>query len=167
MWLAFVLALAVAQAPAKKITETVHLVITTSVAPAASSSRKVSLYADVAPRPLMHVYAPGQEGYLAIALTLETDGSFDAGKAKYPAGEKLFMPLLKETQLVYAKPFRITQEVTLRPAAAGAAPRPLIIKGTLRYQACDDKICYVPKSVPVEWTLDEPRSAKGALRPPL
>jgi hypothetical protein len=27
------------------------------------------------------------------------------------------------------------------------------IEGTLRYQACDDRMCYVPKSVPLKWTL--------------
>ena len=29
----------------------------------------------------------------------------------------------------------------------------LTIKGTLRYQACDDKVCFRPTSVPVEWSL--------------
>lgn len=155
IWLVVALAAAVAQAPAKKAVATAHLVVTTSVAPeTAASGRTVSLYADVAPKPLMHVYAPGQEGYLAIGLTLDPDASFEAAKAKYPAGEQLFMPLLNETQLVYAKPFRITQDVTLR-AGAGAASGPLTIKGTLRYQACDDKICYLPKSVSLEWTVRE------------
>jgi DsbC/DsbD-like thiol-disulfide interchange protein len=130
----------------------------------AASGRKVSLQVEVAPKPLMHVYAPGQEGYIAIVLTLDTDASFEAAKAKYPAGEKLFMPLLNETQLVYAKPFRITQAVTFR---SQAAPGPRTIKGTLRYQACDDKICYRPTSIPIEWTVDESRGAKRELRPPL
>lgn len=159
IWLALALALSVAQAPApaKKIADTAHLVLTTSVAIGASSPGKVSLHVDVAPKPSMRVYAPGQEGYLAIALALEADGSFDAAKPKYPAGEKLFMPLLRETQLVYAKPFRITQEVAIRRGA----PRPRVIKGTLRYQACDDKVCYLPKSVPIEWPID---AAPGAGR---
>ena len=30
---------------------------------------------------------------------------------------------------------------------------PLTIKGTLRYQACDDKVCFRPTNVPVEWTV--------------
>jgi hypothetical protein len=28
-----------------------------------------------------------------------------------------------------------------------------VIKGTLRYQACDDTICYMPKNVPVSWSI--------------
>ena len=59
------------------------------------------------------------------------------------------MPALKETQRVYAKPFRITQEVTL----GADAPETLTVKGTLRYQACDDTICYLPVTVPVSWTV--------------
>ena len=27
------------------------------------------------------------------------------------------------------------------------------ITGTLQYQACDDKICYTPVSVPLSWTI--------------
>ena len=29
----------------------------------------------------------------------------------------------------------------------------LKIDGTLRYQACDDVICYLPESRPVSWTI--------------
>lgn len=147
--------------------DTAHLTVTTSASDeAAAPGHKVSLLVDVSPKPKMHVYAPGQEGYLAITLTLDADPAFTAGKATYPAGEKLFMQILNETQLVYAKPFRIVQDVTLAltremrqraalrlssgQAAAGAS---LTIKGTLRYQACDDKICYLPANVPVEWAL--------------
>jgi thiol:disulfide interchange protein DsbD len=152
IWVMLVLAGVLAQAPANRTadTETAHLVVTTSVAAEAAPGGKVSLLVEVEPKPSMHVYAPGQKGYQAIALTLDAGPSFTAAKAKYPAGEKLFMPLLNETQLVYSKPFRITQDVTLR---AAAAPGPLTVKGTLRYQACDDKICYRPVTIPVAWTL--------------
>ena len=29
----------------------------------------------------------------------------------------------------------------------------LTIEGALKYQACDDRICYPPETVPVRWTL--------------
>jgi hypothetical protein len=29
----------------------------------------------------------------------------------------------------------------------------LTLTGTLEYQACDDKICFNPASVPLSWTL--------------
>jgi DsbC/DsbD-like thiol-disulfide interchange protein len=146
--LLFVLAvlLAGSQTP-KKPVETAHLSIAASVT--REPANKATLALDIVPKPRMHVYAPGQEGYIAIAITLDSSPAFTAERAKYPAAEKFFMPALKDTQLVYMKPFRITQEVTL---AAGAEP--VTIKGTLRYQACDDLVCYLPKTVRVEWVIE-------------
>jgi DsbC/DsbD-like thiol-disulfide interchange protein len=142
--------LGVQEPAAKTPIETAHLslVASTSVATVATGGT-VTLRIDVTPKPKMHVYAPGQDGYIPIQLTLTGDAAFTAAKAKYPAGEKYVMPALNETQIVYAKPFRITQDITLRPSAAGT----VTVKGSVRYQACDDTICYLPKTVPVEWTM--------------
>jgi len=48
--------------------------------------------------------------------------------------------------LVYSKRFRIAQEVTV--AKGGVAG---VITGTLRYQACDDAMSYMPVTVPLTW----------------
>jgi Disulphide bond corrector protein DsbC len=142
-------AVAAQDLPASK-KETKHLTVTTSATPETTvPGKRVTLAVDVAPKPKMHVYSPGQEGYIAITLTLDADPAFTAAKAKYPAGEKIYMTILKETQLVYAKPFRIAQDVTLKPGATGT----VTVKGTLRYQACDDTICYLPTTVPLTWNL--------------
>ena len=150
----------------RHVKETAHLTVTTSASQdAVAPGTRLSLMVDVAPKPKMHVYAPGQEGYIAITLTLDPDPAFTAGKATYPAGEKILIKILNETQLVYAKPFRIAQDVTLRRGSGQAlASTPemrrratdgasLTIKGALRYQACDDKICYLPVNMPLAWTL--------------
>ena len=34
-----------------------------------------------------------------------------------------------------------------------APPGPATIAGVFRYQACDDRMCYVPRSVPLKWTF--------------
>ena len=151
MLIAVVVVALLAQAPAKKPIETAHLSMTTSTSAAAvAAGGKVTLWLDVTPRPKMHVYAPGQDGYIAITLTLDADSGVTAAKAKYPAGEKYVMPALNETMLVYAGPFRIAQDVTIKPGAGGTRT----IKGSVRYQACDDQICFLPKTVPVEWTVN-------------
>ena len=152
-----------ADAPKPPI-ETAHLLMAVSATPeSAAAGKKVTLALDVTPKPKMHVYSPGQDGYIAITLSLEPNPAITArpgsarqqrspntaAMAKYPAGEKFFMPALNETQLVYAKPFRITQDVTLKSATGEA----LTIKGSVRYQACDDRICYLPVTVPVEWKI--------------
>ena len=134
----------------KKPIETPHLSVAVSAGAAeVASGGKVALFVDVAPKPKMHVYAPGQDGYIAITLKLDASPGLVPAKAKYPAGEKYLMPALNETQIVYAKPFRIAQDVTVKSADG----RTKTIKGSLRYQACDDAICYLPKTIPVEWTI--------------
>jgi DsbC/DsbD-like thiol-disulfide interchange protein len=131
--------------------ETKHLIVTTSGTPeTVAPGKRLSLAVDVAPKPKMHVYSPGQAGYIGITLTLEGDPAFTAAKAKYPAGEKIYVPFLKETQLVYAKPFRIAQDVVVGRVRSAET---LTIKGTLRYQACDDTVCYLPVTLPLAWTV--------------
>ena len=129
--------------------DTPHLTISTSASVAkASSGAKVLLVVDVAPKSKMHVYAPGEKEGLPVALTVEPDPAIKAGAPQFPPAEKFFFAPLKLTQLVYSHPFRLTVPVTvLRPRAA------LTIKGTLRYQACDDDVCYRLTSVPVSWTV--------------
>src|SRR3954470_12917291 len=78
--------------------ETKHLTVTTSATPeTVAPGKRVTLAVDVAPKPKMHVYSPGQAGYIGITLTLDADPGVTPAKAKYPAGEKIYMPLLKET----------------------------------------------------------------------
>ena len=139
----------VMQGAATKPLETAHLTMATS---SAAAGKKVTLALDVTPKPKMHVYAPGQDGYIPISLKLDADTAFTAAKGKYPAGEKYFMPALNETQIVYGKPFRITQDVTVKTASR----EPVTIKGKVRYQACDDKICYLPVTIPVSWAIEIP-----------
>jgi DsbC/DsbD-like thiol-disulfide interchange protein len=127
--------------------ETAHLSLTTATN---VTGQRTWLVVDIAPKPKMHVYAPGEKDAIPVELTLDSNPAIKVGKAILPAPEKYFFPPLKLTQLVYSKPFRITQPITVirRPAN-----EPLAITGTLQYQACDDAVCYVPKSVAVKWEL--------------
>lgn len=140
-------------------TETKHIVVTTSSSDkTVALGTRFSLYVDVEPKPKMHVYSPEQHDYIPISLALDADPAFKAHPAVFPKAEKYFFKALDETQLVYSKPFRIVQDVTIpvtpatrqRASAAGAT---LTIKGSLKYQACDDAICYLPVTVPVSWTV--------------
>ena len=58
---------------------------------------------------------------------------------------------------MYEKPFTLVQEVILEGTPdAQAALRgkdSLTVTGTLDYQACDDKVCFNPASVPLTWTV--------------
>jgi DsbC/DsbD-like thiol-disulfide interchange protein len=137
--------------PAREVTETKHLTVTTSASTlSAAPGGSATLFVDVAPKARMHVYAPDQKAYIPVTLTLDTRGGFHATAPKFPPSEKLFFEPLQETQRVYSKPFRIVQPVTLSRDAPGAS---ITVAGTVRYQACDDAICYMPQNVPVSWTI--------------
>ena len=137
--------------------ETKHLTLTMSTSAATVAPGKpVSLYVDVVPKAKMHVYAPDQTDYIPIELKVETAPGFRAQAIRYPASEQFYFEPLKETQRVYSKSFRITQPITVAQNAAST----LTVKGTVRYQACDDAICYLPQTIAVSWKV----AVKGGSR---
>src|SRR5687767_11752240 len=147
---------AAAQSRAPQTVETQHVTVTTSGTPAGAPGSRLSFFVDVVPKPTMHVYAPGQKDLIPVSIALAASPAFRVHAPVFPKSEKYFFAPLKETQLVYSKPFRIVQDITLAPAAAlrdagHAAGSTLTISGKLRYQACDDAICYFPKDLPVSW----------------
>ena len=97
-------------------------------------SVEVTLPADV------HVCAPGAQGYKPILLQLDSTSEFKPSPISYP---------------------RIAQDVTISVApefiralhAAGGTGKAVSVHGTLHYQACDDKKCFLPESVSLSWPL--------------
>lgn len=126
--------------------DTPHLTVSYSLTRSETPGR-MSLVVDVAPKPKMHVYAPDEKEGIPVSLAIDAGAGAKAGAPVFPPPQKYFFAPLKLTQLVYSKPFRITVPVTL------GSSRPVVIKGTLRYQACDDSVCYMPKSVPLTVTV--------------
>ncbi len=142
--------LAAVPGQARDRAETRHLTLRTSTGPVSrASARRVTLFVDVTPKPKMHVYSPEQPDVIPVALTIAPAAGLKPGPVTLPKPETYYFAPLDETQFVYSKPFRIALEVTLAAAAAD----PVTITGTLRYQACDDAICYLPQSVAVEWRV--------------
>ena len=58
---------------------------------------------------------------------------------------------------MFQKPFRLVQEMVLdgtpQAQAALRGKETVTVKGSLEYQACDDKQCFNPVSVPLSWTM--------------
>jgi DsbC/DsbD-like thiol-disulfide interchange protein len=118
----------------------------------------VTLTAEVQLPPDVHVYAPGTKGYKPIKLVIDPAPEFSLKQASYPAAKILYLPAIKEKVPVFEGGFKIQQEVKANSAAdfsgaLGADGKQVTLKGTLEYQACDSKICFLPASVPVEWHL--------------
>jgi DsbC/DsbD-like thiol-disulfide interchange protein len=114
-----------------------------------SPGAKAMLFIDVTPNPNIHVYAPGAKDYIPISVKFEPQANVRVGKLTYPKSE--LVTLLDEKVPVFQKPFRLTQEITVLGALTTGASVP--VKGTVEWQACDDKVCYAPESTEVTWTL--------------
>lgn len=116
-----------------------------------------SIVFDIRPRERMHVYAPGAKDYRIIAFNLEQNPLVVSRPIAYPSSEIYVFEPLNERVPVFQKPFRLTQSLAVSTAAEHrptvARLDTLTIKGTLDYQACDDRICYTPRSIPVSFTV--------------
>ena len=127
-----------------------HATVAAVPDPAGKPGEKVSLVIDVQPKPNIHVYAPGSgEFYIPITLKMNAAPEVKAGKLVYPKSETMIFA--DEKVAVFAKPFQLTQEVTLDKALKPGAS--VAVTGTVNYQACDDKVCFPPESAPVSWTV--------------
>ena len=94
----------------------------------------------------MNSHTPA-ETYL-IPLTLKwTLGPVETADVEYPKPEMLKLPF-------EAKPLSVltgkSTFITKFKLPANAKPGPLTIMGKLRYQACNDKACFAPKTVDVK-----------------
>jgi hypothetical protein len=149
---------------------TAHLELTTylsdeTVAP----GTHFSVVLDVAPRPGIHVYAPGVQGYKPLRLTIEAPAGVLLRDAHFPPSEIFHFRPLDERVPVFRKPFRVVQDLAIDASRGAAealgAAASLTIRGTLEYQACDDKVCFLSQSVPLAWRvalrpLDRERPAR-------
>ena len=141
---------------ARSETRTKHLTVTTSASDAiVRGGNRISLVIEVELDPKMHVYAPGVEGYIPIDWVMEAEQGIEIYPATYPESELLHLVAIDEIVPVYNDRFRIVKDVLLgKPddlkALAGGGDE-LVLRSTFRYQACDDKLCYLPDEVPLEW----------------
>jgi hypothetical protein len=119
---------------------------------AAAPGEPLVLVADVTPQADIHVYAPGATGYLPIELNVQSPAVEITEPPRYPPAEHRFLPAINEAADVYESHFQIQQPVTLT-AAASAGDRPLSITGILKYQACNETVCFRPETVRLSWRV--------------
>ena len=102
----------------------------------------------IVPKAKMHVYAADTDGYVPFSLKVEPQSLVAPGKVTYPAAETYVFPPTGEASRVYMKPFKVTQAFTLTASARRTLAEKGVVSATalLRYQACDDRVCYRPAS---------------------
>jgi thiol-disulfide isomerase/thioredoxin len=104
------------------------------------------LVLQVMPHQGMHVYAPGAKGYTTIALTFPVMKDASVAPARFPKAEDYYFAPTKEHLPVYQSSFEIVV-----PATVAGTTRAM--NATLTYQACDDRLCYAPQTLPVSFDL--------------
>jgi peroxiredoxin len=119
--------------------------------------QRVALTLDVELKPNMHVYGHDVEGYIPIEWKMKESDATATHEVRYPAAEKIHFATLDETVPVYRGHFRLRGLITI---AEDGKLRPLLdtsgnfsVESTFRYQACDDRTCYPPREVPIQFTF--------------
>ena len=124
--------------------------VTTSASNAVvHSGERIALVVEVALRPGVHVYAPGVEGYIPIVWTLDESPAYQVHEVAWPPSHILYLKAIDEKVPVYENHIRLVRDVTI----GGVPEGPLALAGAFRYQACDDRMCYKPEKLPLQWTL--------------
>jgi hypothetical protein len=118
---------------------------------------RIRLFVQVNLAPHMHVYAPGVTGYIPLEWKMTSPQPLEAGPVTWPASRILYLKAIDERVPVFERTFRISRDVVIgasRDVEQVLTPdRKLRIEGSLRVQACDDKMCYLPEEIPLVWTL--------------
>jgi hypothetical protein len=144
---------------AQKRIETDHLTATIWSSDAiVRGGNRLALGIDIELKPKMHVYAPGVEGYLAIDWTMQSTEGLEVFEVRYPESRRLELPAINEVVPVYEGSFRLLRDVHIgQPNDVAAVLDPqsrILLRGRLRYQACDDKLCYLPQALDLSWTIE-------------
>ena len=135
-----------------------HVSVAATLAPLQMTrAGRVTLTTEITPKAGIHVYAPGSQ-YRAVRITLPANSLFTVdGPPTYPKPVLYTFKPLNETVPVYDGPVRLIARMALdasRPLGAPLRrPLPVTLRASLDYQACDDRQCYLPESVPLRWTV--------------
>ena len=102
--------------------------------------------------PGMHINSnrPHTENLIPTKLTLDLPTDISIVRTIYPEGKDFAFSFDPEKLNVYSGQFPITLQV--RPAH-GASAGTFKVHGELQYQACNDRACFPPKKLPVEFEV--------------
>ena len=119
--------------------------------------QRVTLSLDVTLPKRIHVYAPGVQGYKAVALKINDSPGYRPDSPVFPNSKTIKLAAIHETVPAYEGRFHVLQTVTLGNAQQIEPlldkDRQLVIEGEFLYQACDHRECFIPETVPLKWLV--------------
>ncbi len=118
---------------------------------------RVRLFLNVKLAKKMHVYAPGVQGYIPVEWKMTAGPSDTSAAPQFPASKQLRLKAINEVVPAYLGEFAVTRDIVIpQPRDVEKLLSPageFTVEGTFRYQACDDKKCYIPEEIPLKWTF--------------
>jgi len=130
----------------------VKATLTPIVAQAAHPGDRVRLALKVSLPAEFHVQsdAPRDPTLIPTVLSVEPPAGGEVIEVVYPAPVDFRMADVEKPLAVFPHEFTLGAEVALpRSVSPGSVP----LSGRLRYQACNDRLCFAPTTVPVSWTV--------------
>ena len=107
---------------------------------------------------------PKSEFLIPTALKVEATTDIVIGKTTYPDGQDMSFAFDPDEKLnVYTGEFEV--DVLVRPLHS-VQPGKYIVRGTLKYQACDNAACYPPKQLPVSFEVKIAKASAGPTKNP-
>ena len=110
----------------------------------AAVQAKIPMFID----PGFHVNsnAPNEQYLIPLKLTWKSTGALEPGPIVYPKPTQEKYEFSEKPLSVFTGKFDVTANFKV---AANAPAGPGVAVGTLRYQACNDKMCFPPKNAEV------------------
>ncbi len=116
----------------------------------------------VLPATDLHVQSntPSEEGLIPTVLTIDPPAGITIEELVYPTATEFAVAGFDKPLLVYGHEFVIGVRATV---ASTVAPGTVTIPARLRYQACDDLLCYTPITVETQWALTVVRAGGASV----
>lgn len=104
----------------------------------------------------LHVQAnkPRDPDLIPTVLTVEAPKGARVTQVTYPKAVDFAQAGAAQPLAVYPNVFDIVVQLTFAP---GVVPGPLTVPATLRYQACNESLCFPPARADAKWALTVPK----------
>lgn len=112
----------------------------------AGSTVKAAVVAEIPQGYHVNDHVPSLDYLIPTELKLEPAPPFTVGATKYPKGSPQKFSFLDTPISVYQGKLVVGAEISV---ASSARPGTYTLKGSLDYQACNDRACFPPTSLPL------------------
>lgn len=152
-WIGAAATLLALAAAAQVVGASAQLVTTAPVAPVkVTPGRTAKVQFAFRVQPGLHINSnkPNSELLLPTKLNLQTPANLTIAGLSYPPGQSFKLAFSDDKLSVYTGDFEVDGTVT---AAGTMKPGTYAVAGELQYQACNDRQCFPPKKLPVEFNV--------------